>query len=185
MTDPKAQVATQIRNIEESTGTTMAQFTALIRKTGLEKHGKIVSHLKTEHGMTHGNANLVAHLVREELVGGPPPDDDLLEAQYSGKKAELRPLYEELATFAAGLGPDVEQVIQKTGVSFRRRKQFALVQAPSAKRIQLGLNLPDTPKDGRVKAVSGMCSHRVDITGAAEIDDAVTGWIRASYDAAG
>ncbi len=185
MTDPTAQAATQIRNIEESTGRTVAQFTAAIRAAGLEKHGKIVAHFKSEFGLTHGNANLLAHLVREELAGGPPPADELLEAQYQGAKAQLRPLYEELAAMTESLGADIEKVIQKTGVSFRRRKQFALVQAPSSKRIQLGLNLPDTPDDARIKAVSGMCSHRVDITEADQLDDRLAGWLRASYDNAG
>lgn len=185
MSDPKAQAETQIRNIEQSTGKTIAQFTTLIEKAGLEKHGKIVAHLKAEHGLTHGNANLVAHLVRERLAGGPPSETALLDAQYEGKKSELRPIYERLATIAAGAGDDVEMVVQKTGVSFRRKKQFALVQAPSAKRIQLGLNLPDTPDDDRVKEVTGMCSHRVDVSGLDEVDDEIGGWIQASYDAAG
>ncbi len=179
------QAETQIRNIEESTGKTVDQFTKLIAKTGLDKHGKIVSHLKAEHGLTHGNANLIAHLVRERLAGGPPSDDALLDAQYSGKKADLRPLYEQLVSIAEAAGDDVEKVIQKTGVSFRRKKQFALIQAPSAKRIQLGLNMDATPDDDRIREVSGMCSHRVDITSMDEIDEAVSGWILASYDAAG
>ncbi|MGI9594780.1 MAG: DUF5655 domain-containing protein [Acidimicrobiales bacterium] len=185
MSDPKAQAATQIKNIEESTGRTVAQFTAAIKKAGLEKHGQIVAHLKSDYGLTHGNANLMAHLVRDQLDGGPASDDDLLEAQYSGGKAGLRPLYDELAAMADGLGSDVEKVIQKTGVSFRRKKQFALVQAPSAKRIQLGLNLDATPDDARVKEVSGMCSHRIDITGADQLDEHLAGWIQASYDRAG
>lgn len=185
MADPKAQAATQIRNIEQATGKTVSQFTALVSKTDLEKHGQIVAYLKSEHGLTHGNANLLAHLVREELAGGPPQDDALLDAQYEGGKAKLRPLYEQLATIAEELGADVEKVIQKTGVSFRRKKQFVLLQAPSAKRVQIGLNLPVTPDDPRVKEVSGMCSHRVDITDEAEIDDQVAGWILASYDSAG
>ena len=40
---------------------------------------------------------------------------------------------------------DVEVAPKKTGVSLRRAKQFALVEAPSAKRIQLGLDLGASP----------------------------------------
>lgn len=185
MADPAAQAETQLRNIEEATGKTVAQFTALVSKAGLEKHGQIVSYLKSDHGMTHGNANLIAHKVREAMAGGPPPAEDLLAAQYAGAKAGLTPIFEHLAGVADAQGADVERVVQKTGVSFRRNKQFALIQAPSSKRIQLGLNLPTDPDDERVKAVTGMCSHRVGLTSLEEIDDDVKGWIAASYDAAG
>lgn len=179
------QSATQLANLEESTGMTLADFSREIATTGLEKHGQIVSYLKKEHGIGHGNANLVAKLVRDEMAGGAASEDELLRAQYEGTKAGLRPIYEEVTAVATAQGDDVEQVIQKTGVSFRRRKQFLLVQAPSSKRLQLGLNLPETPADGRVKETTGMCTHRVDVTSSDEVDDDVASWIRASYEAAG
>ena len=101
-------------------------------------------------------------------------------------KAALRPVYERLRAAAASLGPDVEVVIQKTGVSFRRRKQFGLVQAPSAKRVTLGLNLADAPADPRVVATPGaMCGYRVDLADEASVDDAVRGWLAEAYDRAG
>ena len=181
MTDPKDQAATQLCNITEASGMSIADFTAAIVEAGLTKHGKIVAHLKAEHGLTHGNANLMARTVREELAGGPAGDDELLAAQYDGAKAQLRPIYDELVAMAQGLGSDVNVVIQKTGVSFRRGKQVAVVQAPSSKRVQLGLNLEDTPDDARIKAVTGICSHRVDITHPDEIDDSVASWLTASY----
>ncbi len=184
MTELTGQAATQLANIEASSGRTRAEFTAEIAAAGLEKHGEIVSYLKQNHGLTHGNANLVAKLVRDDMAGGPASDEELLQAQYSGPKAALVPIYDEVSAIALGLGDDVDQVIQKTGVSFRRAKQFLLVQAPSAKRVQLGLNLPHTPKDERVKETSGMCSHRVDITSPEDVDDSVASWIAAAYEAA-
>lgn len=185
MPDPKAQTETQLRNIEESTGHTVADFTEIVGKAGLEKHGQIVSFLKSDLGLTYGNANLIAHMVREARAGGPMPPRDLLAAQYAGAKHGLLPIYTKLALIAEGFGDDVQTVVQKTGVSFRRKKQFALVQVPSAKRVQLGLNLDDTPADGRIVEVKGMCSHRVDITTVAEVDDTIASWMRAAYDRAG
>lgn len=179
------QAAAQLANIEESTGKSLAEFTKEIATTGLTKHGEIVAYLKKVHGIGHGNANLVAKLARDEMAGGAASQDELLAAQYEGAKAALRPIYEEVATVANAQGDDVEQVIQKTGVSFRRRKQFLLVQAPSSKRIQLGLNLPVTPPDDRVRETTGMCSHRVDVTSIDEVDDDLATWIRAAYQAAG
>lgn len=179
------QAATQLENIEKSTGKSFDDFSKDIAGTGLKKHGQIVTYLKSEQGMGHGNANLVAKLFREEQEGGPAAADDLLAAQYAGAKSGLYAIYQEVTTVATSLGDDVEQVIQKTGVSFRRNKQFLLVQAPSSKRVQLGLNLDTTPADERVQETTGMCTHRVDITSVDDVDDAVAGWIGAAYDSAG
>ncbi len=185
MTDPKTQADRQLANIEASTGKTLADFASAVGGQKLEKHGQIVAFLKAEFGLGHGNANLIAHRVRESAAGGPAPDDELLAAQYAGARAALRPLYDELAAFAESLGDDVTRVIQKTGVSFRRARQFALVQAPSSKRIQLGLNLPSTPAGGRVVEMKGMCSHKVDLGVGEAVDDTVAGWIRSAYESAG
>jgi hypothetical protein len=183
MTDP--QRSTQLANIEAATGKTVDDCVEAVTGAGLEKHGQIVSYLKAEHGLTHGNANLMAHVVRERQAGGPPSDEAPLDAQYQDGKAHLRPVYDALSRIAAAQGADVEQVIQKTGVSFRRRKQFALVQAPSSKRVRLGLNLPTTPDDARVKAADGMCTHQVDLADPSDVDGEVETWIAASYLAAG
>jgi len=185
MPDPKQQAETQLLNIESSSGRTRQELVAAVEASELRKHGQIVAYLKDEFELTHGNANLVAHLAIETMAGGPAPDDELLEAQYAGARAALRPVYDVLAEIAERQGDDVDKVIQKTGVSFRRRKQFALVQAASSKRVALGLNLGDTPAGGRVKAVSGMCTHRVDIHAVEEVDDEVAGWLGVAYDAAG
>ena len=185
MADPKDQVATQLANIEAASGMTVDDFAAVVKAAGHEKHGKIVAFLKADHGLTHGNANLISHLVREKMAGGAPSDQDLLDAQYAKGKAALRPIYEQLADLANGCGADVEMVIQKTGVSFRRAKQFALVQAPSSKRIQLGLNLDDTPSGGRVEATTGMCTHKANITDIDQVDDEVADWIKTAYERAG
>ena len=185
MADLEAAVATQLRNIEQRTGRTVAEWSVVVAAAGPQKHGEIVAHLKATHGLTHGNANLLAHRVRELAAGGAAAADVLLEGQYAGAKAPLRPIYEAVVVAADALGPDVDIVIQKTGVALRRRKQFGLVQAPSAKRVDLGLNLPGTEPDGRLVASSGMCSHRVVLADPAELDAEVLGWLRVAYDLAG
>ena len=124
--------------------------------------------------------------VRELAAGGPATSDALLDAQYANGKSALRPVYERLATTAADLGPDVEILVQKTGVAFRRRKQFAVVQAASAKRVALGLNLAEAPGDARVVATPGaMCAFRVDLPDAEAVDGDVEAWLREAYERAG
>lgn len=186
MADLAAAKANQLRNIEQATGRTVDEFAAAVAARGIDGHAKILAFLKAEFGLSHGNANALALRIRELAAGGPPPGDALLEAQYAGPKAALRPVYERLREIAAGLGPDVEILVQKTGVALRRRKQFGLVQAPSAKRVSLGLNLAEAPPSERVIATPGaMCAYRVDVVDVAAVDAEVEGWLRAAYERAG
>jgi hypothetical protein len=186
MPDPVAATETQLRNVEAATGMSVAAFAAAVAAQGIDGHAKIVAFLKSEYGLSHGNANAVALRVRELAAGGPATSDALLDAQYADGKAALRPVYERLAATAAGLGPDAEIVVQKTGVAFRRRKQFAAVQAASAKRVALGLNLGAAPDDPRVIPTPGaMCAFRVDLPDAGAVDADVERWLREAYDRAG
>ncbi len=186
MPDAAAATETQLRNIEAATGLSVAAFAAAVAERGIEGHAKILAFLKTEHGLSHGNANAVALRVREVAAGGPASSDALLEAQYAGVKAALRPVYERLADIAAGLGPDVEILVQKTGVAFRRRRQFAVAQAASANRLALGLNLGAPPEGLRVVATPGaMCAFRVDLADTEAVDGDVAGWMREAYERAG
>ncbi len=86
----------------------VAAFAAAAADRGIEGHSKLLAFYKAEYGLSHGNANAVALRVRELAAGGPAGSDALLDAQYAGGKAALRPVYERLAELASGLGPDVE-----------------------------------------------------------------------------
>lgn len=180
--DVDAGTQTMIDNLPAKTARSLADWFAVLDAAAIPRHAAAVSHLKAEHGLTHGYANLVVTMHRSQ--GAPQGGDDLVDVQYSGRKAALRPVYERLVTAAAALGDDVEVAPKKTGVSLRRSKQFALIEAPSATRISLGLNLRGVAATGRLKAASGMCTHRVDVTSAADVDDELTGWLHAAYDRA-
>lgn len=107
MATPEQMAATKVANLEEKTGKTLAQWLKITRAAKLEKHGAIVKLLKAEHGVTHGFANLIAH---HTLVSGgtKAPSEDPLAAQYAGKKAALRPIYERLIAVVEKFGGDVE-----------------------------------------------------------------------------
>jgi hypothetical protein len=83
---------------------------------------------------------------------------------------------------AAALGEDVEIAPKKSSVSLRRKKQFALIEAPSAQRIQLGVQLKGEPATGRLLAGNAMCSHKVIVTRVEDVDAELLGWLRAAYE---
>jgi predicted transport protein len=178
------QIANQLANIEKSTGRSLAEWSELIRASGLEKHGQIVGWLKSEHGITHGNANLLAVKVREAAAGGAPADEELVDSHYSGRNAALRPLYERVVAEVNGFGSDVELAPKKTYVSLRRKKQFATV-GPAAGQLEVCLNLAGKPATDRLKPTTGMATHKVRITDAAGLDEELRGWLREAYERAG
>jgi len=183
MPTPEQSVAAQLRTIEQSTGRSVAEWAAAVQAAGLERHGEILAWLKAEHGLTHGNANGLALAVRTLMAGGTPSEAALLDAQYAKGKAALRPICDQIVAAARALGADVTVVVQKSAVSLRRGRQFALVEAPSSARVRLGFNLRGAEPTGRVTATTGMCTHSVDLGSVADIDDEVLGWLAHAYDA--
>lgn len=181
-----AQLQSMIANMPEKTGKSLEEWFDVIAGAGPEKHGEIMKLLKGEHNVTHGYANTISILYRQR-ESGPPAEEDLIAEQYSGAKAGLRPIYEAVLATVNQFGKDVEVAPKKTYVSLRRKKQFAIVQASTKDRVDLGLNLKDTEATQRLEGgnvFSGMCSHRVRLTSAADVDEAVTGWLREAYDQA-
>lgn len=167
------------QNLHEKTGRTMPEWFAVLEPTGLEKHSEIMAYLKGEHGLSHGFANGIALQFRSR--GESSADTDLVDAQYAGAKAGLRPIYERLVVAASALGPDVEIVPKKTGVSLRRSKQFALIEPASATRIQLGVQLRDHPTTERLLTGNAMCSHKVNVTSVDDVDAELLAWLAEAY----
>ena len=176
-------VRTQIANIERKTGHSMDELVAMVTASGLTKHGEIVAWLKSEHGIGHGDANLVALTAkRGPLVG--QDTDALVDAMYAGPKAALRPFHDRVIALVRDFGDDVELAPKQAYVSLRRAKQFGTVGPASGGRLEIGFNLKGEPAGGRLEATTGMCTHRVRLASPDELDAEVTGWLREAYDRA-
>jgi hypothetical protein len=187
MASPEEMAATMIANLKDKTGKTLPQWLKITKKAKLEKHGQIVKLLKTDHGVTHGFANLIAHhTLADGQSAGATDDSALVEAQYKGPKSELKPIYEAVVAAVRKLGNDVEVSPKKTYVSFRRNKQFALIQPSTKTRVDLGINLKGVAPTDRLEAsgsFNAMVSHRVRLTQKIDVDAAVRKWLKQAYDA--
>jgi len=189
MPDRSNPVATQLANIETRTGRSLAQLAALVRASGLTRHGEIRDLLKRDLGMGHGDANLVVHHVLQSdgasVASGKEPDEVLGEI-YSGAKAALRPVHDAVMAAIAGLG-DFEIAPKKGYVSLRRHKQFAMVGPATNSRVEIGLNMKDIAGTARleVQKPGGMCQFKVKLTTPGEVDGELLAWIRRAYEAAG
>jgi Domain of unknown function (DUF5655)/Domain of unknown function (DUF4287) len=186
MASPDEMAKAMIANMREKTGKTLEQWLAIARNSKATKHGELVKLLKTDHGMTHGFANLVAHKTFRSDAGSVSATSDLIAAQYAGDKAVLKPIYDAVIEAAKACG-DIEIAPKRAYVSLRRSKQFAIVQPSTRTRLDLGLNLKDTPAQGRLErsgAFNAMVSHRVRLERPDDVDADVKAWIKKAWSAA-
>lgn len=178
-----SQEETMIRNLEKKTGRSYAEWLGVARGAGHQKHGALVKALKSEHGLTHGYANLIAHKALGSDAGS-TSDDDLVNAQYAGRKEGLRPIYERVIEQVLDFGEDVEIAPKKSYVSLRRNKQFGIVQPSTASRVDVGINLGDDPPTVRLEpagSFNSMVSHRVRVETVDQVDPELIGWLREAY----
>ncbi|MDT8323717.1 MAG: DUF5655 domain-containing protein [Bacteroidota bacterium] len=178
---------TQLTNIQERTGKTLDELTALIASNGCEKHGQIRDMLKKQLGMGHGDANTLAHVYLNGLPSAGGSDtDEALQSIYSGKKEGFLPVHEKLMKEISRFG-DFEIAPKKNYVSLRRKKQFATIGPPTNTRMEVGLNMKGVDGTERLEALppGKMCQYRIIVNSVEDVDAELLGWIRMAYDAAG
>jgi predicted transport protein len=182
---PEEMAQSMIENLKEKTGKSLEEWITGLRETGLGKHKEMMSHLKGDHGLTHGYANLIAIKALKSDAGSAESDEDLINAQYSGLKGDLRPIYNAIIAKVTAFGSDVEIAPKKAYVSLRRHKQFAIVQPSTKTRVDVGINLKDADVTKRLEAsgsFNAMVSHRVRLSSADEVDAELLGWLHQAYE---
>ncbi len=171
---------TMIDNMPAKTGKSLDEWKKLLKTKSFPKHSEGVKYLKTEHGVTHGFANTIVTLSKEENHAA----EDLVASQYQGKEV-LFPIYEALIKVVHSLGDDVTITPKKESVSIIRKRQFVLIKPATKTRIDLGFKLKDKPVKGRLEnsgPFGTMCTHRVKLSEVSEIDEELKGWIREAYE---
>ncbi len=170
---------TMINNMPEKTGKSLEEWKKILKAKAFAKHSEGVKYLKGEHGVTHGFANTIVTLSKEENTS----DYDLVTNQYKGKEA-LIPIYEQLLKTVKKLGSDVIITPKKTTVSIIRKKQFALIKPATKTRIDLGLKIKDKGTTDRLEnsgPFGTMCTHRVRLSDAKEVDKELIAWLTEAY----
>lgn len=191
MTDPDKALATQLANIEKRTGKTLAELGAIVKGSGLTKHGEMVAMLKTKLGMGHGDANTLVHTVlrsdgQSAAAAQGLTAEQVLDGLYTGPKAALRPIHDALLAALRKLGP-FEEAPKKGYVSYRRKKQFVMIGPATNTRVEVGLNMKGAKATDRLQELPAgqMCNYKVKLSGAGEVDGELVAWIKTAYDAAG
>ena len=174
---------TMIANMPEKTGKSLEEWKKLLRSKSFGKFSEAVKFLKEQYGVTHGFANTIVTLSKDENTA----PDELVNSQYKGKE-ELFPIYEKLIALAGEFGADVVVTPKKATVSIIRKRQFALIKPAIKTRIDLGLKLVGKELTDRLEnsgPFGSRCTHRVRISNAEEVDQELKNWLLEAYEKAG
>ena len=174
---------TMMDNLLKMTGKDLEEWKKIALASGFEKHGELVSFLKEKHGLGHGYANFIVHKAKSSDAGSADDKSELVDNQYKGKE-NLRPFYETLMAGILKLGDDVEVAPKNSSVSLRRKKQFCLLEPKTKTRLEVGLNMKGVEPQGRLESYGSntMCTHKIRIETADDINQEVFDWIRKAYE---
>lgn len=187
-----------VAGLKAKSGRTVEEWVAHIRKAGPADESRRREWLKTEYGLGTNTAWWLAERAGPE--GKARAEHDTPEGylrvapgyvaeQYAGKKAGLRPLYDELLKLGRSLGRDVKVSPCKTMVPLYRQHVFAQIKPTTNTRVDLGLALAKHPGklparliDTGGKEKKDRITHRIPISEPGEIDAEVRKWLKAAYD---
>lgn len=172
---------TMIDNMPEKTGKSLEEWKGILASASFEKHSEAVKFLKTEYGVTHGFANTIVTLSKENNDSS----EDLVSNQYKGKE-NLIPIYEKLINIVNAFGDDITITPKKGSVSIIRKRQFALIKPATKTRIDLGLKIKGkeiTSRLGNSGPFGTMCTHRVQLTSVDDVDKELVDWLLEAYNA--
>lgn len=190
-----AYVQAVLANLAAKTGRDLEAWVRLTRTEAPEEPKGRLAWLKAQ-GLGATQAGLVAqrlsakpgHAFDDTPEGYLAAAPGYVDAQYAGRKAALRLLYERLVALARGLGDDVKVCPCETIVPFYRNRVFAQVK-PFAARLDLGLALGDpatvADPDSHLKDTGGFqkkdrITHKLELTGEGDLDRALS-WLRRAY----
>jgi hypothetical protein len=173
-------------NIKAKTGKTPADFRVLAAKKGLTQYGEIMVWLKSDFGLGHGHANVIA----QSIVHADEPKikpDDRIARQFAGSREKWRKPYDALLAKLNKFGTDVTVASTDTYISLLRGgKKFGIVQV-TAERMDIGIKLRGAAPTDRFEAAgkwNALVTHRVRIVDPKKIDTAVLAWLKQAYAAA-
>ncbi len=185
---PEEQAATMVAALPTTTGKSLDEWLAITATSGKSKHGELVAWLKSDFGVTHGYANLIAHYTLKSDAGSIIADGgDLVSAMFAGDKAAMRPIFDALMQHIKGFGADIEEAPKKGYLSLRRKTQFATLHPSTKTRFDVGIKLKGRDPAGRLEAAgswNAMVTHRVRLVTPQDVDDELIGWLREAYNAA-
>jgi hypothetical protein len=175
------------------TGHTLDQWARFINNSGIDERNERIAFLKDEHGIGTISAWHIVDYAADKHSWDGDPDvylaraEQYVEAQYSGPKASLRPIFETVLTAARKLGNDVRICPCKTIVPLYRERVFAELKPATRTRVELSFALACIPFGGLLKKNprandKDRLKHQVHLAGVNDVTPDVLKWLKLAYD---
>jgi hypothetical protein len=179
--------------LKDKTGRSLDEWVALVKRSGPKDEAARRDWLKSRHALGTNHATWIAErsVGKGDDTASPEAylaaSEEYVRQMFSGAKAALRPLYDQLLRLAFSLGRDVKACPCKTIVPLYRKHVFAQIKPSTRTRIDFGFALGARPAEGRLISTGGFAkkdriTHRIPISSSGDIDDEVKQWLRLSYE---
>jgi hypothetical protein len=189
-----AMVSDWIANLPVKTGRSLDEWMELVRTAGPPTEKERREWLKSEYGLGTNSAWWIAGRAEGKMMEDDDVDSYLEAAEryvdemFSGVRAGLRPIYNELLRVCLATGEEAKASPGKTIVSLYRNHVFAQIKPTNRTRIDLGFALRqyDGPLSERLIDTGGLrkgdrITHRIPITSVSDIDADVKHWLGVAY----
>jgi hypothetical protein len=184
---PDAMMAAVTESMRERTGRSLEEWVSLVEGSGVDPldQNAVRGWLKQVHGVRQNSQWAIAFAAAEAAGWVRPDVEGYVDAQYSGPKAALRPVFDRVRATTEALGDDVRVEGRGGYTPFVRRRQFAAVAAATRTRVDLGLRFVEPPASARLVEVRngpGQSTHKVALTAPEDVNAEVEALLRAAYD---
>jgi hypothetical protein len=187
-----AMVQSVIAKMKDKTGRSIEEWIAFAKKSGPATEEKRRDWLKKEHELGTNYAWWIAERCSGKGAEDGDPQSYLraavkyVEAMYAGKKAALKPIYDELLDFGLSLGDDVKACPCQTMVPLYRQHVFAQIKPTTNTRVDLGLCLRERKVPKRAIPTGGLqkgdrITHRIEILNTDDFDDEAKRILKLAY----
>src|SRR6185436_218119 len=182
-----------VAELKQKTGRSLEEWLRLIKKSGPKDEESRRQWLKTEHGLGTNYASELAERAEGKGSDVDNPEryleaaEGYVESMFSGSKAGLRPIYDQILKTGLKVGKNVKACPCQTIVPLYRNHVFAQIKPATTKRVDIGFALGDMKPTGRLIDTGGFAkkdriTHRIPLESVADIDDEVKHWLKVAYD---
>jgi Domain of unknown function (DUF5655)/Domain of unknown function (DUF4287) len=182
-----------VSTLKDKTGRSLDEWLAVVKQSGPKTEKEQREWLKEEFKLGTNSAWWIAERATGKVDETGDPEtylraaEQYVEKMYSGKKGDLRPLYDKLLALGMSMGKDVKACPCETMVPLYRRHVFAQIKPTTQTRIDMGFALGALKAEGRLIDTGGYAkkdriTHRIPISTPADIDGEVKQWLRVAYE---
>ena len=182
-----------IKELPQKSGRSVEEWIALVNKSGPPTEQERREWLKKQYKLGTNTAWWIAERADGKGTEEDSPEAYLktaveyVEAQYSGARASLRPLYDQLLKLGFSLGKDVKASPCKTIVPLYRNHVFGQIKPTTNTRIDLGLALGNMKTPKRLIDTGGYdkkdrITRRIEVRSNSDIDDELKRWLKKAYE---